>query len=129
MTARAFGLIALVGTAACGDPCHGGDTECVDDHTLRSCSATRDGWSVSYDWRADTCPTFNAYCVTRSLDASAVPQARGLCASAADRSPACAPHSAGYCADGIRYSCFDGYPVSEERCTNGCSPVSDGCRR
>lgn len=121
-------MIGLALVAACsGDPCEGGETECVDDHTIRRCNGTHDGFAVDYAWEESACYEVNPYCVTRAdISANATPQAHGLCAAVPARVPSCAGTD-GYCADGIRYRCTDGYAVAEERCASGCGPAGADC--
>ena len=116
-------VVALALVAGCaGDPCSGGETVCVDDHTIRRCMTKEDGFAVSYDWgEPEPCYAANPFCVTRDdIGANVTPQAHGMCASAPTKLASCAS-STDYCTDNTRYSCIDGYSVLEQTCTNGCS--------
>jgi hypothetical protein len=119
-------VVALALAAGCaGDPCSGGETVCVDDHTIRRCVTNRDGWAVSHEWgEPEACYAVNPYCVTRDdIGSNVTPQAHGLCAAAPAKLASCETTDA-YCADGSTYKCVDGYSVLEQTCTNGCSGVS-----
>jgi hypothetical protein len=77
-------VVALALVAGCaGDPCSGGETVCVDDHTIRRCMTKEDGFAVSYEWgEPEACYAVNPFCVTRDdIGANVTPQSHGLCAA------------------------------------------------
>jgi hypothetical protein len=116
-------VVALALVAGCaGDPCSGGETVCVDDHTIRRCMTKEDGFAVSYEWgEPEACYAVNPFCVTRDdIGANVTPQSHGLCAAAPTKLASCSD-SQPYCADGNTYKCIDGYSVLQQICTSGCS--------
>lgn len=129
MTRFATLAVALATVAGCaGDPCSGGETVCLDDHTIRRCQTHEDGFAVSHDWGApEACYAVNPFCVTRDdIGPNVTPQAHGMCAAQPTKPASCVGVTA-YCADGTSYQCWDGYAVAQQTCTNGCAPTGSDC--
>jgi hypothetical protein len=121
----ACAILCLLAAVGCDqNECEGGQAECVDDLHIRRCLAIEDGFAVHYEWdEARACFPTNPMCAPRENATGPV----ALCASSTTPDPRCA-EAAGFCADGVRYECIDGYAVLDETCPDGCAPDQLTCR-
>lgn len=125
---RAVLVLLAVAGPGCEDPCGGGDTACLDDGTLMVCQSIRDGFAVSHEWQAQSCPDLNPICVDQDTDPNVTPQRTGACVSSATPADECLASPDGFCSGGIRYGCAaSGHAIALERCASGCDAAGEAC--